>query len=44
MSVLELWGAEYQENSCILLKPEHLGLFEQICTREKCPAAFLGQV
>lgn len=44
MSVLELWGAEYQENSAILLRPEHLKLFEEICEREKCPAAFLGQV
>jgi hypothetical protein len=44
MSVLELWGAEYQENSAVLLKPEHLELFKQICEREKCPAAFLGQV
>eukprot|EP00967_Tisochrysis_lutea_P138516 scaffold250190_cov27-Tisochrysis_lutea.AAC.2 len=44
MSVLELWGAEYQENSAVLLRAEHLKLFEEICEREKCPAAFLGQV
>lgn len=44
LSVLELWGAEYQENSCVLLKPESVALFESICKRENCPASFLGQV
>jgi len=44
LSILELWGAEYQENSCILLRPESRALFEAICARESCPSAFLGQV
>ncbi|TDH67925.1 hypothetical protein CCR75_004369 [Bremia lactucae] len=44
LSVLEIWGAEYQENDAILLRPEHVKLFDQICTREKCPYALLGQV
>jgi len=44
LSVLELWGAEYQENCALLLKPESLPLFRQICARENCPASFVGQV
>ena len=44
LSVLELWGAEYQENCALLLRPEHMELFKQICARENCPASFVGQV
>ena len=36
LSVLELWGAEYQENCALLLRPEHMELFKQICARENC--------
>jgi hypothetical protein len=36
MSVLEIWGAEYQENDCLLIKPESRGLLEAICERERC--------
>ena len=35
-SVLEIWGAEYQENDCLLIKPEARPLLEQICARERC--------
>ena len=35
MSVLELWGAEYQEN-CALLLPDTSAL-QGICARENCP-------
>ncbi|RLN66804.1 hypothetical protein BBJ28_00018892, partial [Nothophytophthora sp. Chile5] len=44
LSVLEIWGAEYQENDALLLRPEHVELFHKICTRENCPYALLGQV
>mmetsp|Transcript_29282 Transcript_29282/g.75454 ORF Transcript_29282/g.75454 Transcript_29282/m.75454 type:complete len:1336 (+) Transcript_29282:104-4111(+) len=44
LSVLELWGAEYQENCALLLRPESLPLFRAICARENCPASFVGQV
>uniref|UniRef100_A0A7S4EUI8 phosphoribosylformylglycinamidine synthase n=1 Tax=Chrysotila carterae TaxID=13221 RepID=A0A7S4EUI8_CHRCT len=44
LSVLELWGAEYQENCALLLKTEHVELFKQICAREQSPSCFLGQV
>ena len=36
MSVLEVWGAEYQENDCLLLKQEDCAAFEAICARERC--------
>ena len=44
LSVLELWGAEYQENCALLLRDESEGLFKAICARENCPCAFLGKV
>ena len=36
MSVLEIWGAEYQENDCLLIKPRDRGVLEGICARERC--------
>lgn len=36
MSVLEIWGAEYQENDCLLIRPESRPLLEAICDRERC--------
>ena len=36
MSVLEIWGAEYQENDCILIKPEDRSVLEAVCKRERC--------
>jgi phosphoribosylformylglycinamidine (FGAM) synthase-like enzyme len=36
MSVLEIWGAEYQENDCLLIKPESRDLLQAICDRERC--------
>ena len=37
LSVLEIWGAEYQEQNAVLLKPEHQSLFRSLCEREKVP-------
>lgn len=36
MSVLEIWGAEYQENDCLLIKPSSRELLQSICDRERC--------
>ena len=45
MSVLEIWGAEYQENSAMLIKPESLPIIEKICARERCPfSPFSGSI
>ena len=34
LSVLEIWGAEYQENDALLLRPEHAELFRPVRARE----------
>ena len=44
LSVLEVWGAEYQESSAVLVKPEHKGLLQGICEREKVAACFVGTI
>jgi phosphoribosylformylglycinamidine synthase len=44
LSVLEIWGAEYQEQNALLLKPEHEGLFRSLCDREKVPMAIIGTI
>ncbi len=44
LSVLEIWGAEYQENDALLIRPEHAELFRSLCDREKVPCAFVGHV
>ena len=44
LSVLEIWGAEYQENDALLLQPEHRELFGALCEREKVPWAVVGSV
>jgi phosphoribosylformylglycinamidine synthase len=44
LSVLEIWGAEYQENDALLLRPQHADLFRQLCEREMVTYAFVGRV
>ncbi|KAG5625246.1 hypothetical protein H5410_010464 [Solanum commersonii] len=44
MSVLEIWGAEYQEQDAILVKPESRGLLQVICARERVPMAVIGTI
>jgi len=44
LSVLEIWGAEYQENDALLLNPDHEQLFRDLAEREKVPVAFVGKV
>ncbi|OGW27373.1 MAG: phosphoribosylformylglycinamidine synthase [Nitrospirae bacterium GWC2_57_13] len=44
LSVLEIWGAEYQEQNALLIKAEHADLFTSLCEREKVSAAFIGTV
>ena len=44
LSVLEIWGAEYQENNALLIRPEHAPLFDVLCEREKVPHAYIGKV
>ncbi|CAI9109174.1 OLC1v1008946C2 [Oldenlandia corymbosa var. corymbosa] len=44
MSVLEIWGAEYQEQDAILVKPESRSLLEAICARERVTMAVIGTI
>jgi len=44
MSVLEIWGAEYQERNAFLIRHEHLNEFQAICRREKVNCEVLGDI
>ena len=44
LSVLEIWGAEYQENNALLIRPESREMFQAIADRENCPIRVLGEV
>ncbi|XP_054646459.1 phosphoribosylformylglycinamidine synthase isoform X2 [Dunckerocampus dactyliophorus] len=44
LSVLELWGAEYQESNALLLRPSDRSFLERVCQREKCPVDFVGSI
>lgn len=44
MSVLEIWGAEYQEQDAILVKPESERLLRAICERERVSMAVIGTI
>jgi phosphoribosylformylglycinamidine synthase len=44
LSVLEIWGAEYQENNALLIRPADEAVFEAIAQRENCPFRILGEV
>jgi hypothetical protein len=44
LSVLEIWGAEYQENNALLIKACDRDLFESIARRENCPVCIVGEV
>lgn len=44
MSVLEIWGAEYQEQDAILVKPESRSLLQSICQRERVSMAVIGTI
>eukprot|EP00271_Cylindrocystis_brebissonii_P003745 TRINITY_DN15006_c0_g1_i1.p1 TRINITY_DN15006_c0_g1~~TRINITY_DN15006_c0_g1_i1.p1 ORF type:complete len:1505 (-),score=313.27 TRINITY_DN15006_c0_g1_i1:907-5385(-) len=44
MSVLEIWGAEYQEQDALLVKPESEAFLRAICERERLPMAVIGSI
>ena len=44
LSVLEIWGAEYQENDALLVRPEDEGFLRSLCERERVPVSFVGRV
>ncbi len=44
LSVLEIWGAEYQEQNALLIRPDDESIFTSLCEREKVPMAVIGTV
>jgi phosphoribosylformylglycinamidine synthase len=44
MSVMEIFGAEYQENNALLINKEDKELFGALADRENCPYRILGEV
>lgn len=44
LSVLEIWGAEYQEQNALLVRPGRSEEFLDLCRREKVPCAFIGEI
>ncbi|MDD2465386.1 MAG: phosphoribosylformylglycinamidine synthase [Desulfobulbus sp.] len=44
MSVLEIYVAEYQERVGLLISPENIEQFQNICAREKVACEVLGEV
>jgi phosphoribosylformylglycinamidine synthase len=44
MSVLEIWGGEYQERNALLIRLEQLENFQSICQRERVSCETLGEI
>ncbi|XP_028558155.2 phosphoribosylformylglycinamidine synthase [Podarcis muralis] len=44
LSVLEIWGAEYQESNALLLRPRHADFLRRLARRERCPVDFVGKI
>jgi phosphoribosylformylglycinamidine synthase len=44
MSPLEIWCNEAQERYVLAVDPEHVGVFEALCARERCPYAIVGHM
>lgn len=43
MSPLAIWCNEAQERYVMAVAPENLALFEELCARERCPYAIVGE-
>nr|AAI68641.1 Unknown (protein for MGC:186503) [Xenopus tropicalis] len=44
LSVLEIWGAEYQESNALLLRPDDAEFLRSVCRRERSPVDFVGKI
>ncbi|XP_029462717.1 phosphoribosylformylglycinamidine synthase [Rhinatrema bivittatum] len=44
LSLLEIWGAEYQESNALLVHPQDEEFLRRVCRREKCPVDFVGRI
>ncbi|MBO7167087.1 MAG: phosphoribosylformylglycinamidine synthase [Kiritimatiellae bacterium] len=43
MNPMEIWCCEAQERYVLALKPTARKFFEELCARERCPVAFIGE-
>ena len=43
MNPMEIWCCEAQERYVLALKPAARAFFEELCARERCPVAFIGE-
>jgi phosphoribosylformylglycinamidine synthase len=43
MSPMEIWCCEAQERYVLAIAPEHLERFTNLCRRERCPVAVIGE-
>ena len=43
MSPMEIWCCEAQERYVLALRREARDFFEELCARERCPVAFIGE-
>jgi phosphoribosylformylglycinamidine synthase len=44
LSILEIWGAEYQENDATLIEADRFEMFFEVCKREKVPCSVIGEI
>ncbi len=44
LSVLEIWGAEYQEQDAVLIYSDRIDMFRELCKREKLPFSIIGDI
>ncbi|KAM5152249.1 phosphoribosylformylglycinamidine synthase [Mantella aurantiaca] len=44
LSVLEIWGAEYQESNALLLRTADAEFLRSVCRRERSPVDFVGRI
>ena len=44
MTALEIWSNESQERYALAVDPARWPVLEQICRRERCPAAVIGEI
>lgn len=43
MSPMQIWSNEAQERYVLAISPENMELFTQLCERERCPFAVIGE-
>lgn len=43
MSPMQIWSNEAQERYVLAIRPESLEIFREMCTRERCPFAVVGE-